>query len=326
MIQQPARRTTRWWRYAFATLALAIIMTGCTSSTSTTTSEIPTTTKPPPSTTTKPPPSTTTLPRAKGLFSAWVGGGDPGPCDDIFFDVPPQPPSLAIGYGNVREALGGVVVFCILGFSDSSPITATVEHPDSSETEFTILIDTDYGDILDDPLRGETVTGWGGMFRFVLRSSYAPGKYVFTATQGEVVATSVLEMERGSRPYVEVLDRVAPVGSTIRFAVSGVDPGAIIPLAVYRNTGVLDRGRDDCDSCFFYELFIDGITYRADDNGGRLLSLPIDESYLPPSTPPKKDNPEPIGGPSFCVVTPLSQPSCDPYYGGWFRVNDAPKG
>jgi hypothetical protein len=145
----------------------------------------------------------------------------------------------------------------------------------------------------------------------------------FAASQGGIVrSVSALELVLSDMPYIDALDLSPAVGDSPRFAISGGPPGGLLPLAVYRSTGVRDENRTDgCDFCFIYELLSEPGSARLDDHGGAIVELFLDETYWPP---------EPQKGLEYtnyyCMVTPLAEPICDLGWGGWFAIQELPVG
>ena len=261
------------------------------------------------------PDTTSTTSPAPGQFSSWVGGGDPGPCDE---EVGVAPPFVGLGYGSTWTALGSVIDMCFLGFTIKIPVEVQVEHPDGAVTSFQVWVGTNNeSDPFTDPLAGQSFDSAVGHVAWVLRSSYAPGTYEFSASQGDVALSSQVEFLHGPDPYIEAVDRAVTAGDSARFAISGGTAGEAIPLYLYRDTGVLDSNHPQgCDGCSIFELMGEVGSAAPDENGGALFTLNIDATFDETAG----SGTGPFGGDAYCLVTTESEPACDIFTGGWFEV------
>jgi hypothetical protein len=255
----------------------------------------------------------TTAPTPVGQFSSWVGGGDPAPCSEEA--GVPSPPYLGLGYGGNTDFFGSVVWMCFLDFGPESPVDVSVGHPDGTQSVFQVMIGATPGDVLSDPLAGDTLHSTDGVVSWIMRSAHPEGTYQFTATQADLTLSTEVEFIKGLRPFVEALDSFVPIGGTVTFALSGLPPNMSVPLAVYRDTGVLDTASGTCDGCSIFELLANAGPVAADANGAAVTSLSIDDSYQrrPPEKGVRDTN-------AFCLVVVGGEPVCDAFTAGWFEV------
>lgn len=250
-----------------------------------------------------------------GTFAAWIGGGDPAPCDPDAFDL--EPPYFGGQHGQV-EALGSVAILCAIGF-DAGAIDVSATFPDGSVGSFQAFPFSERdSDVLANPLGGDPLESRGEAFSWFLPSETPPGTYVFDAKQGDITAASSIEVRAGQRPALEPLDgtKIVPPGHSFLFALSGHPPNTPVPLAVYEQVAEhfsldpdadIGVSREFCgDSCAVFELFEELGSVRIDGNGAARVELFLGDHY---------------SANAYCVTNELVGPgACDEFGSGWFVV------
>lgn len=266
------------------------------------------------------------LPPVDEALNVWFGGGDVFPCDDREGDYPSP------YFGASRQdvwSIGRVMVLCAFGFGPE-PIDVVVTGPDGSSA-FTAFPASDRdNDLAADPLQGDELhyDATDGdqvfyfefaRFNFLLRTGTTRGEYTFEAQQGDIATSSTIQFLPGSNPgdactqqercawlfpYIELLHLDTADDENAIYALSGLEPNELVPLAVYHLVDGPAADPDACPDCGRMDLYQPLEPVRVDADGAAVVAVSID------------------GYPSnrYCVTSPLvGAYVCDNEYPAWFE-------
>jgi len=196
-----------------------------------------------------PPPAVPTAPPAVGTPAAELpapsasGQAEPPTPDTsaqmdqpLYYEVMPCQPSDTPEVAVVRTARpvpGELPMVCVTGFPPNSEVTMTVTYPDGQSEPFTETMAED----------GTTIVAWSSQV------SVPPGTYTLTAVQGDLVATTSVEVlaalgtpEPGSEPSTAEPEESGPLvevqpdgdsGRDFEVTLSGFEPYQEVPLRLY---------------------------------------------------------------------------------------------
>ncbi|MBY5163489.1 hypothetical protein [Salsipaludibacter albus] len=244
-------------------------------------------------------------------FTAFIGAGAPGDCDDSLWDQPlTSLPYVGLPEQRVDAVLGSVEPVCLVGFDLDLEITLAIALPDGTVRTLGVFL-TGAGrpvDLLGGP---DDVVGFGvahdtvteGSLDWWIRPDAPGGEYVFVAGQDGLVASGSVWVSPGTVPSLEAVpaDDVA----WRRFAVSGF-PSGPAAFGVYRDTRVVP---DQSDGGSVFELVADLGERDVDTTGALVLDVPVDDL---------------VPGEWYCVDSPVLADRCaggmgflDPGYVPW---------
>lgn len=266
-------------------------------------------------------------------FGAWVGGGDIGnDCGDVMDRGGAEPvssPHIAFGWdvgetGAASLQAGYQAEMCIIGFAVDEPVGLEVRGP-TGEQRAQVRSGPQANASLTDVLTGrspsptvfEVDDSWGHLF-----SAYEPvllpvGTYELTATQGDLVATRVLEVVGGDLgdPGLRIIRNANLETVTYRpgdafpVILVGFAPGSEVPLALYVNDS-----RVETDQMAGFSLVKELSPATMNEHGYALHEVIV----------PDIGRPEHMGpaGPQYCVATipSLREMYCQPWVDATFDV------
>lgn len=251
------------------------------------------------------------LPPVDEQFVAFVGGGDPTPCDELwweFFFTPPTTPYFGPADPEDNVELGQITYFCSIGFSSDTPVSVSATSPDGSTIDFIAEIADRYQETTVDPLQGQQLMGritsdydQSARFRWLFPTIHETGTYRFEATQDDASTRYEVEVTYASSPTIDPFpENQLPLESgTARFALRGFPPGRV-PIAVYRETP--GEGSEQMGRLFTLHRKLDSIV--ADSDGTASIELDIED--FPPG--------------DYCLASPLFENSNCYSYGLGFTV------
>ena len=259
-----------------------------------------------------------------GAFDAFIGGGDPGPgCQDWWDAVPSTPyigagrePDTTLTRGDDRQ-------LCIAGFDVTAPISLTVVEPFGEQRVLTLTAadttDIEPTDLLDGAVGAvalEASNGYIATKVAQLDPSTPLGVYQLIARQGDREAEwTPTVVSPAADPYggwLKPQDAWGEMpqlraGDVRPILLLGFPPNATVPLAVYRVDSVTDQAR----FTFVQELQ----AARVGSEGWAYHDVVI-PSGLTPLTE----------SPAYCIVTvpALAAPSCQRGFAPVFSFVDDP--
>lgn len=259
--------------------------------------------------------------RWPSVFNSWTGGGDSIPDCETFWrsqNGTPSSPYVGDGSTELTMILGTDRQICLAGFDTHSDIALTIARPDGSRQAVTVVDGQDTAVGPTDLLTGELADvvvfadhgDYLGTDYAQLEPSMPAGTYTLTAEQGELSGEAVIELQLGPLGDPE-LRRLKPqdtyeyahsvrVGDQLTVLLLYFPPHATVPLALYRNTGVLRDG-DGFDFDYVRELS----TVTVNDQGWAYHTITVPEAL--PAVGDGSDT-------DYCVVTvpDLLAPFCEP--------------
>lgn len=282
-----------------ATTALSPPSTTTPSSTATTLP--PATSGPPPTneplSTTGPSATTTQPPPVAGQFTAWVGGGDPPPCEpELWGGTMPELPFVGLGYEQLDALVGWFAPLCFVGFDTERPIDVMFTLPDGSERTTAFQPGPNEWSNGVDPLAGPVLT-WGDTFWWLMRPHYERGRYALEARQEGTVATGAFEVVDSTEPWIESVTRSVSVDAAepALFFLSGFEPGQLVQLAFYTMTDEFIASSDGQGDGYVFLLHDEVGMVQVDEHGVGVFEA--NASLLSPGR--------------YCLTTPLIEfPDC----------------